>query len=136
MSTVLSKVTTWRCFMNYTKQEKIDIGRQVYTHELTSPDAQLKYGVSHSTIDNYVREYQLANGLPVTQRKSNSANPMKKLSSSTDLDIEKYRSMSKEELIDELILAKVNEARAKKGYEVKGDGPNKVFNFLSSKSSK
>ena len=30
--------------------------------------------------------------------------------------------MSKEELIHELIMARINEARLKKGYEVKGDG--------------
>lgn len=30
--------------------------------------------------------------------------------------------MSKEELIRELIKARINEARLKKGYEVKGDG--------------
>ena len=44
--------------------------------------------------------------------------------------------MSKEELINELILAKANELRAKKGYEVKGDGANKVFVPLNNKNSK
>jgi transposase len=45
-------------------------------------------------------------------------------------------AMSKEELIDELIRAKVNEARAKKGYEVKGDGTSKEYSSLSNKNFK
>ena len=45
-------------------------------------------------------------------------------------------SMSKEELINELIKAKANELRAKKGYEVKGVGANKEFIPLSNKNSK
>jgi transposase len=44
--------------------------------------------------------------------------------------------MSKAELINELIKAKVNEARAKKGYQVKGDGPNKEYSSLNNKNSK
>lgn len=36
--------------------------------------------------------------------------------------LEELESMSKEELIRELIKARINEARLKKGYEVKGDG--------------
>jgi transposase len=44
--------------------------------------------------------------------------------------------MSKEELIDALILAKANELRAKKGYEVRGDGANKEFIFLNNENSK
>ena len=54
----------------------------------------------------------------------------------SDLDIEAYQAMSKDELINELIKAKVNEARAKKGYEVKGVGADKEFISLNSKNSK
>ena len=38
-----------------------------------------------------------------------------------------YENMTKEELIRELVLAKINEARAKKGYEVKGVGAEKKY---------
>ena len=48
----------------------------------------------------------------------------------------KYDRNIKEELINELILAKVNEARAKKGYEVKGVGADKEFVSLNNKNSK
>jgi transposase len=39
-------------------------------------------------------------------------------------------------LINELILAKANELRAKKGYEVKGDGANKEFISINNKNMK
>jgi transposase len=54
----------------------------------------------------------------------------------TSFDLEDYHSMSKEQLIEELIKAKINEARAKKGYEVKGVGQNKEFISLNNKNSK
>ena len=44
--------------------------------------------------------------------------------------------MTKDQLIEELIKSKINEARAKEVYEVKGDGQNKEFISLSSKNSK
>ena len=50
--------------------------------------------------------------------------------------LEDYETMSKEELINELVHAKINEARLKKGYEVKGVGAQKEFVPLDSKSTK
>ena len=44
--------------------------------------------------------------------------------------------MTKEELIRELVKARITEARLKKGYEVKGDGANKVFMPIDSKNTK
>ena len=44
--------------------------------------------------------------------------------------------MSKEELINELIKAKANELRAKKGYEVKGDGADKEFVPINNRNTK
>lgn len=37
-------------------------------------------------------------------------------------ELDELKAMTKEELIQELIKAKITEARLKKGYEVKGDG--------------
>lgn len=45
-------------------------------------------------------------------------------------------AMSKEELINELILAKANELRAKKGYEVKGVGASREYISLNSRNTK
>jgi transposase len=44
--------------------------------------------------------------------------------------------MTKEELIKELVRARIREERLKKGYEVKGVGAEKVFIPLSSKNTK
>lgn len=126
--------------MKYTQEERIEIGRDVYTSGMSCAEAMSKYCLSHGSIERYVAMYKEANGINGT-RSLSSENPAPKRPSpvrqvSTDYDIEAYKAMSKEELIDELIRAKVNEARAKKGYEVKGDGASKEFNFLSNKNSK
>ena len=57
-------------------------------------------------------------------------------SSNDSFHLEDYQSMTKDQLIEELIKSKINESRAKKGYEVKGDGQNKEFISLSIKNSK
>jgi len=122
--------------MKYTKVERIDIGRQVYTHELSHDEAMSKYGVASSCIDNYVRVYKIENGIPTNTFISevSTTKPLTKVSQSPDFDA--YMSMSKEELINELILAKANELRAKKGYEVKGVGANKEYISLNNKNTK
>ena len=55
---------------------------------------------------------------------------------SQELLVVEYEAMSKEELIQELVRAKIVEARLKKGYEVKGAGAQKEFAPLDSKSTK
>ena len=122
--------------MKYTKEERLDIGRRVYAGELTEIEAQQEYRIGRTCVQNYVYQYKVANGIPT--RKLNQKNgQMKTLSQSSDeMDISVYEAMSKEELIEELIRAKVNELRAKKGYEVKGDGANKEYISLNNKNSK
>ena len=121
--------------MKYTKEQRIDIGRRVFTHEISHVDAESRYGVARSCIDRYVREYKIANGIPTETRSDKPENAALAKQDPT-LDIEAYKAMSKEELIDELIRAKINEARAKKGYEVKGDGVSKEYISLNSRNSK
>ena len=53
-----------------------------------------------------------------------------------ECDLEAYQAMTKEELIQALILSKANELRAKKGYEVKGVGQKKEFISLNNKNLK
>ena len=50
--------------------------------------------------------------------------------------LEQFQSMSKEEFIKELIISRINEARLKKGYEVKGNGARKVFAPLEKENMK
>lgn len=59
-----------------------------------------------------------------------------KPASSVPEDISDYESMTKEELIRELVLAKISEARAKKGYEVKGVGAEREYIAYDSKNTK
>ena len=131
--------------MKYSKEQRIDIGRQVYTHEISRLEASQKYEVSDSRLDVYVSLYKLTSGIQTqnarvaVRNKTNKTDKdenKQKATASGAWDIESYRAMTKEELINELIRAKVNEARAKKGYEVRGDGTNKEFISLSRKNSK
>lgn len=126
--------------MKYTQEERIEIGRDVYTSGMTCAEAMRKYSLSHGSIEHYIALYKKANGIKGTRSLSNENPAPKHLSNNhhmtSECDIETYKAMSKEELIDELIRAKVNEARAKKGYEVKGDGANKEFNTLSNRNFK
>ena len=119
--------------MKYTKEQRLDIGRQIYTGEISKEDAMAKYQISRSGTEGYVTQYKRATGIPVQSHKSSSVSKVKAI---TDADLELYQSMSKEELIQQLILSKANELRAKKGYEVKGDGRKKEFIILNNKNSK
>ena len=122
--------------MKYTKEERIDIGRQVYTQELNHKEAEKKYGIVKSGIDRYIQDYKIANGIPIERKSDGHVSPVPGNKATQPFDIEAYKAMSKEELINELILAKVNEARAKKGYEVKGDGASKEYISLNNRNSK
>ena len=116
--------------MKYTKNERLDIGRQVVTHELTKKEAMAKYNLVRSSVEKYMMLYEESVGI---QSKHRMVLPA---TSSTLADIDAYMAMSKEELINELIKAKANELRAKKGYEVKGVGANKEFITLNSRNTK
>ena len=121
--------------MKYTKEERLDIGRRIYTREITYKEAMEIYGLSESTAQKYQTDYKKANDIPLQQQAAPQSKPhMDK--SNLDPDIEAYMSMSKEELINELIKAKANELRAKKGYEVKGDGADREYISLNNKNSK
>ena len=114
--------------MHVTEEEKLAIGKLVCTGELTYLAASKKYGVSQGTISNSVRLYRESIG--------EEKPPHKRVNNVLSNERAAYENMSKEELIDALILAKANELRAKKGYEVRGDGANKEFIFLYNENSK
>ena len=122
--------------MKYTKEQRIEIGRQVYTQELSHNDAMKKYGIVSSCVDNYVRLFKIENGIPTRCQGPNPISAKLLSAQGPYQDIEMYKSMSKEELINELILAKANELRAKKGYEVKGVGANKEYVSLNNRNTK
>ena len=49
--------------MSYTKDERMEIGRQIYTHEITIGDAAEKYGLNWYTVRDYMRQYRDLNHL-------------------------------------------------------------------------
>ena len=125
--------------MKYTLDERINIGRQVVTHELTRTEAMFKYQISSTCMDNYISLYKESAGIPTKQTihlPKESGITRSVTTNTTPLDIDAYMAMSKEELINELIKAKANELRSKKGYEVKGVGANKEYISLNNKNMK
>ena len=120
--------------MSHTKEERRIIGEEIATGKISSKEAADKYHISLSLAQLYAQQYREAHDIPSPRPQKNALKKYQKVDSIKD--IETYMAMSKEELINELILAKVNEARAKKGYEVKGVGANKAFSSLNVRNSK
>jgi transposase len=120
--------------MKYTKEERLDIGRRIYDGEISKYRAAEEYGISDNCARYYMRLYRNANQLPPKNQKE----PRAKQSSAqrNPQTMENFESMTKEELIHELIMARINEARLKKGYMVKGDGSDKEYIPLGSKNTK
>lgn len=50
--------------MKYTREERLDIGRQIYDGELSRYQAADRYGISDQTARDYMRLYRDANQLP------------------------------------------------------------------------
>ena len=106
--------------MKYTREKRLDIGRRIYEGEMTRFQAADAYGISEQTARDYMRLYRDANQLPAKiGGKSSIHVPTVQTAPS---GIEEFESMTKEQLIQELVKARITEARLKKGYEVKGDG--------------
>lgn len=111
--------------MKYTKEEKLDIGRQIYNDEITRYEAAELYQINDFTARDYMRQYRDANNLPPKNNKNSNPKQSTKTSPQTPVfstNMEDYKAMTKDELIIELLKTKIAEARLKKGYAVKGDG--------------
>ena len=105
--------------MKYTKEQRLDIGRQIYDGQLSRFEAAERYGISDQTARDYMRMYRDANGLPPKRGERAIAAASFKIEPAS---MEEFKNMTKDELIMELVKARIAEARLKKGYEVKGDG--------------
>ena len=81
-----------------------------------------KYKISEGTARDYMRLYRDVNGLPPKNRIQKEENTVKISIHSSEPDLSEYESVTKDELIRELVKSRISEARLKKGYEVKGDG--------------
>ena len=84
-----------------------------------------EYDINDNTARNYMWLYRDTNNLP--PKNGGRKNSTAKAKSSPAIEVkrpnlEEYESMTKEELIQALVQARITETRLKKGYEVKGDG--------------
>ena len=111
--------------MKYTLEQRLDIGRRIYEGEITRFQAAQEYYINDNTARNYMRLYRDTNKLPPKNGGRKNSTTIAKSSSSIEIkqrNLEEYESMTKEELIQALVQARIVETRLKKGYEVKGDG--------------
>ena len=111
--------------MKYTLEQRLDIGRRIYEGEITRFQAAQEYDINDNTARNYMRLYRDTNKLPPKNGGRKNSTTIAKSSSSIEIkqrNLEEYESMTKEELIQALVQARIAETRLKKGYEVKGDG--------------
>lgn len=119
--------------MKYTKEERYQIGRDIYTHVISIAEASQKYDIDWYTARNYMRMYKDSNNLPPM---SDGSEELKAITKAKKKKYEDLDSLSRDELIDEVIKARVEAERAKKGYAVKGGGQEKEFINLSDLNTK
>ena len=117
--------------MKYTLEERLDIGRRIYDGEITKYQAAVEYGINDQTARNYMRLYRDSNNLPPKRGSRNSY--IAPSFSKEPAGMEEFQNMTKEELIQELVKARITEARLKKGYEVKGDGTVILYDSRNTK---
>jgi len=121
--------------MKYTKEERLEIGRRIYEGELTVAMAAEEYDINIYTARDYLRCYKASINVAIP-RSHKVRHRQKDTLSEYGQDMEELKKMSQEQLIDEVIKARINEARAKKGYEVRGGGRSKEFRVLDNKNTK
>ena len=96
-----------------TYEERVDIGRRVYTHEMSISEAIEIYHLSGSTVGFYVSLYKKEVGISKPRNRRT------------------YEELHEEELRKELIKKDIEIERLKKGYAVKGVGVEKEFVTIS-----
>ena len=76
------------------------------------------------------------NSLPPRTRGKKTRNVTQPIEDPKDPSLKEYESMPKEDPIDALAMARINEARLKKGYSVKGSGVEKEYLPIASGNTK
>ena len=123
----------------YSKEERLEIGRKIYESGMSFVEAGLVYGFSDETARRYQLAYEQYSGVEHHAGSKLSSKPSAQVEASNAEPLEEaseFESMSKEQLIQELMKSKIREARLKKGYIVKGVGAEKEFILLSNKNTK
>lgn len=122
--------------MKYTREERLDIGRRIYEGELGRYEAAEQYGINDQTARSYMRLYRDVNQLPPKKGTKKCQKAAKSITNAAPVGLEDLEAMTKEELIRELVKARITQARLKKGYEVKGDGAQKEYIRFGKKNTK
>ena len=122
--------------MKYTKEQRLDIGKRIYDGELSRYEAAEEYGISDQTARDYMRQYRDASNLPPKGGRLCMYGLAQAKAVPKAEGIKDYETMTKEELIDALIMARINEARLKKGYLVEGVGAQKKYIPIGRKNTK
>ena len=91
--------------MKYSKSERLVIGQRIYEGKLTKEAAAFEYGINVYTARDYLRDYKASINV------SKPIHPDSKRSKPIDNIKPDYEHMTRDELIEELIKAKINEAR-------------------------
>lgn len=116
--------------MKYTKEERLRIGRDIYAHVVSVGEAAEKYGIDWYAARNYMRMYKDSNGLPPM---GDGKEELKAIQREKKKKFDDLESLTREELMDEVIKARIETERSKKGYAVKGGGQGKEYiNLLDS----
>ena len=85
----------------YTREQRIDIGKKIYNRELSYKDAMHLFNVARPTLVTYVNLYKATINAPKGLRPSS-------------ISLRDYSSLSKEELINELMNKDIEVERLKK----------------------
>ena len=85
------------------REKRLDIGKQIYNNEISKSDAAIKYKISEGTARDYMRLYRDVNGLPPKNRIHKEENTVKISVYSSEPDLSEYESMTKEDLVKELV---------------------------------
>lgn len=106
--------------MKYPIEKRLDIGREVYEKELTAKEAAIKYNLNIYTIRDYQKLYLTEKVLCSDDQSNKGSKAL--IIKNTTVNLESLQSMSKEDLINEVIKGKIQIERLKKNYEIQEDG--------------
>ena len=121
--------------MKYTKEERLEIGRKIFENGWSNRYAANIYGIGEESARRYYHMYvdeHDIEAIPKSKQRTGKATA----AFTNNSDLVEYASMTKEELIEELMKAKIRESRLKKGYMVKGAGADKKYILLDIKNTR
>lgn len=125
--------------MKYTKEERLEVDRKIYESGLSNLKVGEVFGICEESARRYRISYEESQGI-----EHNSGKSQKQVIHPDALitpreaanDFDDYASMTKEQLIEELMKARIRETRLKKGYMVKGVGAAKEYVPIGKESIK